>query len=617
MKKLIFLLFILFALLNTSAQNITLKRVEPMFWWAGMKSPELQLMVYGENISTADVQLQYPGVELQSVSKVQNPNYLFINLLLDKNVQPGKFEINFVLEDKTLQHYSYELKKREKNSSKRIGFNSSDVIYLITPDRFANGNPENDNMPGMLEQVNRADDNGRHGGDIQGIEDHLDYISKMGFTSVWINPLLENNMPRTSYHGYAITDLYKVDPRFGTNEDYRKLAQELHNKDMKVMMDMVFNHIGSSHWWMKDLPMPDWLNDYPDIKITTHRRTVNQDPHASEIDKKGMTDGWFVHSMPDLNQRNPFLASYLIQNSIWWTEYLGLNGIRMDTYPYPDKNMMAAWTKRILEEYPDFYIVGEEWAMNDAIIAYWQKDHINQDGYVSYLPGLMDFPLNNAVVNSLKDQEPRGSGWTNLYGELANDFEYSHPDQLVIFPDNHDMQRFYTQIGENFELWKLGMVYYATVRGIPQIYYGTEILKVSAEPKRDGVIRSDFPGGWPGDSINAFTGVGLTSQQKKAQDFTRKLLNWRKDKPGIHYGKLMHFVPENGIYVYFRYDDNDKVMIILNKNSSEQVVSTDRFSEIMKGCKSGKEIISGKEISDITEITLAPKSAMIIELYPN
>ncbi len=267
-------------------------------------------------------------------------------------------------------------------------------------------------MPGMIEQTNRTDDNGRHGGDIQGIEDHLDYISKMGFTSVWINPLLENNMPRTSYHGYAITDLYKVDPRFGTNEDYRKLAQELHNKDMKVMMDMVFNHIGSSHWWMKDMPMPDWLNDYPDIKITTNRRTVNQDPHASEIDKKGMSDGWFVRSMPDLNQRNPFLATYLIQNSIWWTEYLGLNGIRMDTYPYPDKYMMAAWTKRMLEEYPDFYIVGEEWSMNDAIVAYWQKDHKNQDGYVSWLPVLMDFPLNNAVVNSLKDRETWGSGWT-------------------------------------------------------------------------------------------------------------------------------------------------------------------------------------------------------------
>jgi glycosidase len=408
--------------------------------------------------------------------------------------------------------------------------------------------------------------------------------------------------------------LYKVDPRFGTNEDYRRLAQEMHQRGMKMMMDMVFNHIGSSHWWMSDMPSPDWLNDFPDIKMTTHRRTVNQDPHASEVDKNEMTDGWFVRSMPDLNQRNPFLANYLIQNSIWWTEYLGLNGIRMDTYPYPDKYMMAAWTKRMLEEYPNFYIVGEEWSMNDAIVAYWQKDHKNQDGYVSYLPGLMDFPLNNAVVHSLNDPETWGGGWVNLYEELANDFEYAHPDQLVIFPDNHDMQRFYTQVGNNFDLWKLGMVYYATTRGIPQIYYGTEILTASPGPKDDGNIRSDFPGGWAGDQINAFTGAGLTAQQKEAQDFTQKILNWRKSCEVIHSGKLMHFVPQDGIYVYFRYDGKNKVMVVLNKNKEEKTLETARFSEIMKNCTSGHEVISGATVSDLKNLKVPAMAAMIIEL---
>lgn len=612
MRKLTLFLFLIFLGISTFALNVD--RVEPLFWWIGMKNPNLQLMVHGTDIATSEISLNYPGVHLASVAHQENPNYVFINLVISPDAQPGTFQIFFRKGKKDQTTYSYELKSREPNSANRKGFDESDVIYLITPDRFANGNPNNDNMPGMLEEANRSEKDGRHGGDIQGIENHLDYISGMGFTSIWITPLLENNMPRTSYHGYAITDLYKVDPRFSTNEDYRKLAQEMHQKGMKVMMDMVFNHIGSSHWWMNDLPSPDWLNDYPDIKMTTNRRTVNQDPHASEIDRNGMTDGWFVRTMPDLNQRNPFLATYLIQNSIWWTEYLGLNGIRMDTYPYPDKTMMAAWTKRMLEEYPNFYIVGEEWSMNDAIVAYWQKDHKNQDGYVSYLPGLMDFPLNNAVVYSLKDPETWGSGWVNLYEELANDFEYSHPDQLVIFPDNHDMQRFYTQIDENFDLWKLGMVYYATMRGIPEIYYGTEILTTSPGPKDDGNIRSDFPGGWPGDKANAFTGVGLTDQQKQAQDFMRKLLNWRKTSEVIHSGKLIHFVPEDGIYVYFRYSDKGKVMVVLSKNKEEKTLDTSRFSEIMKNCTSGIEVISGTNINDLKNLKVPAMAAMIIEL---
>lgn len=611
MRKLTLFLFLIFIGTSTFALNVD--RVEPLFWWTGMKCPNLQLMVHGTDIATSDISVNYPGVCMASVARQENPNYVFINLVISPEAQPGTFQILFRKGKKEQATYSYELKSREPNSANRKGFDDSDVIYLITPDRFANGNPNNDNMPGMLDQANRSDIDGRHGGDIQGIENHLDYIAGMGFTSVWITPLLENNMPRTSYHGYAITDLYKVDPRFGTNDDYRKLAQDLHQRGMKVMMDMVFNHIGSSHWWMSDMPSPDWLNDYPDFKYSSHKHVTVEDPHASQADKDRMSNGWFDKTMPDLNQRNPFLATYLIQNSIWWTEYLGLNGIRMDTYPYPDKYMMANWTKRMLEEYPDFYIVGEEWSLNDAIVAYWQKDHKNQDGYVSYLPGLMDFPLNNAVIQSLNASDTWGS-WTSLYEELANDFEYAHPDQLVVFPDNHDMQRFYTQLNNNYELWKLGMVYYATTRGIPQIYYGTEILTISPEPKRDGIIRSDFPGGWPGDQVNAFTGTGLTDQQKQAQDFMRKLLNWRKNSELVHSGKLMHFVPEDGIYVFFRYSDTGKIMVVLSKNKEEKTLDTSRFAEIMKSCRSGHDVLSGAQISDLKNLKVPAMAAMIIEL---
>ncbi|MDP2114800.1 MAG: alpha-amylase family glycosyl hydrolase, partial [Bacteroidota bacterium] len=512
---------------------------------------------------------------------------------ISPEAKAGSFPIQFRKSKKEVVSYNYELKNREPNSASRKGFDGSDVIYLITPDRFVNGNPANDAVAGMKELPNRTHMNGRHGGDIQGIKNSLDYLSELGFTSVWLNPVLENNMTQVSYHGYSTTDFYKVDPRYGTNEEYRELGKAVHQKGMKLMMDMIFNHIGSEHWWMDDMPSADWLNYYPEHKITSHRRTVNQDPYASEADKRLMADGWFVPSMPDLNQRNPFVSNYLIQNSIWWTEYLGLDGIRMDTYPYPDKFAMAEWTRRMLEEYPDFYMVGEEWAMNPAIVAYWQKGKINQDGYVSYLPGLMDFPLNNAVIQSLKNPESWGGGLVTLFEALANDFQYADPEKLVIFPDNHDMSRIYTQLGENYDLLKMSIAYYATTRGIPQIFYGTEILMSNPGTEEHGVIRSDFPGGWAGDQVNAFTGAGLTTQQKQAQDFFSKILNWRKSSEVIHSGKLKHFAPEDGVYVYFRYNQSGKVMVVLNKNTSEKSLNTSRFSEVMDNCTSGKEIISG------------------------
>lgn len=612
MKKTGAIIFLIFICISVFALNVD--RLEPTFWWVGMKNPTVQLMVHGPEIATSEISLNYPGVRIESVARQDNPNYVFINLQISPDAMAGSFPIQFRKGKKEQTSYTYELKNRESNSANRNGFDASDVIYLITPDRFVNGNPGNDAIPGMKELPNRANKNGRHGGDIQGIENSLNYISGMGFTSVWLNPVLENNMTRSSYHGYSTTDFYKVDPRFGTNEEYRQLAQAIHKRGMKLMMDMIFNHIGSEHWWMNDMPSPDWLNFYPNFKITSHKHITVEDPHASQADKIMMSDGWFVPTMPDLNQRNPFLATYLIQNSIWWTEYADLNGIRMDTYPYPDKNMMAEWTRRMLEEYPDFYIVGEEWSMNQSLVAYWQKGKINSDGYVSYLPGLMDFPLNNAVIQGLKEPENGDNGFGRMYETLACDFNYPTPSKLVIFPDNHDMSRFFTQIDQNFDLWKMGIVYYATTRGIPQVFYGTEILMTNPGGKDDGIIRSDFPGGWAGDQINSFTGQGLTSQQIEAQDFIRKVLNWRKSSEVIHSGKLIHFVPKDGIYVYFRYNEKDKVMVVLNKNAQVKTIDTSRFSEMMGNCSSGKEIISGTTISDLKSLNAPALSALIIEL---
>ena len=611
MKRYIFTIIAISLFLFSFSQK--LERVEPMFWWTGMKSPELQLMVYGENISATNIAFNYPGVEMVSVSKVQSLNYLIIDLRLAENVKPGKFEIQFTKEKKVVATYLYELKSREKGSAGRTGFNGSDVIYLVTPDRFINGNPNNDWVEGMKEKPNRMDKDGRHGGDIRGIINSLDYLQKMGFTAVWLNPVLENNMTRVSYHGYSTTDFYKVDPRYGTNEEYRELNDELDKRGMKLIMDMIFNHCGSEHWWMEDLPMADWINNHPNYKITTHRRTVNQDPHASEFDRKAMTDGWFVPTMPDLNQRNPFMEKYLIQNSIWWIEFVGLEGIRQDTWPYPDKDMMATWTKQVLNEYPNFNIVGEEWTMNPAIVSYWQKGKINTDGYECYLPSLMDFPLQNAVSSGLNNRGNVTDGLIQIYESIANDFLYPEPDNLVIFPDNHDMSRFFVQVGENVDLLKMGVAFFLTMRGVPQIYYGTEIL-MRHDGNEHGNIRADFPGGWQGDKVNALTGQGLTSQQKDMQDYVAKIQNWRKNKTVIHNGKLMHFVPEDGVYVYFRYNNDEVVMVMLNRNETVKKVDTKRFAEITNGYKNGKEIITSKEISNIFEIIIPAKTAMIIEL---
>ena len=594
------------------SQKIT--RMEPPNWWVGMKNTEVQLLVYGNKVSDFHPFIDYPNVRIEQVIKVQNPNYLFINLKVSEEAQAGTVKIQFSKNGKVKETYDWPLWQREKNATEQKGFDNSDVLYLITPDRFANGDVKNDELKGLQEKLNRDIKGGRHGGDIKGILQHLDYIKEMGFSAIWLNPLLENDMKEYSYHGYSTTDFYKVDARFGTNEDYRQLAKAADEKGIKLIMDMIVNHCGLDHWWMKDPPMEDWINTWPTYTQTNHRKSVLQDPYVSELDKKIFTDGWFVPTMPDLNQRNPFMATYLTQNGIWWVEYLGLAGIRMDTYPYPDMDYMTEWTQKIMEEYPNFNIVGEEWYQIPTIVAYWQQDKENPNGYTSSLKSLMDFPVQVTMVEALVAEETWSGGWIDLYEMIAQDFVYANPYDLVVFPDNHDMSRIFTQVNEDYGLFQLAIAFVMTTRGIPQIYYGTEILMDNSGTTDHGIIRSDFPGGWAGDKVNAFTGKGLTDRQKDAQNFLKKLLHWRQKMPAVHHGKMLHFIPEGGVYVYFRYNDDQKVMVILNKNTTTTHLELDRFKEMLDGVSEGTDVLSGKTYKMKQTIELPDKAPLILEL---
>ncbi len=614
MRKFLVLLVIFFQG-NLSFSQSVIQHVEPPNWWAGMKHSSLQLMIHGENISEYSVKLKYPGVRIENVSRTDNPNYQFLNLIIEPSALSGDIPITFKKKGKKKIKYNYPLLDRVANSADRVGFNTKDVLYLITPDRFVNGDPTNDVQPGMREGINRKIPGGRHGGDIKGISDALPYIKDMGFTAVWLNPLLENDMEEYSYHGYSTTDYYKVDPRYGTNESYKALGKKAKEMGIGMIMDMIVNHCGSFHWWMDDLPAKNWINQWPEYQGTNHRKTLTQDPYASNIDKKNFTDGWFVPTMPDLNQRNPLMANYLTQNSIWWIEYADLSGIRMDTYPYPEASYMTEWTNRVMKEYPNFNVVGEEWSDSPAVLSYWQKGKKNKDGYTSELRSLMDFPLQIAVEQGLTAEESFGDGWIDIFETLGHDFLYADPSELVVFPDNHDMNRFYTQVKGDFDLFKLGMMFYATTRGVPQIYYGTEILMNNdTAPGDHGVIRSDFPGGWEGDKVDGFKKIGLTEDQLDAQKFTKELLNWRKGASAIHNGSLKHFVPEDGVYVYFRNNAEQKIMVILNKNKKSTQFFWERYAEELSGYNQAFDVLLNRVVPMRAPMDLKPMTGMILEI---
>ena len=611
---------------NVEVSNSKLERVEPLNWWIEFKDNTLQLLIKEDNIDEASVEISYTGVTIDKVHKADSPNYLFIDLSIAKNTKSGKFDIVFKFEDGTEKRHTYELKDKAKPSEDYIGFNSSDAIFLITPDRFANGDESNDIIEGLNEtKIDRTDDYARHGGDIRGIINNLDYIHDLGYTAIWPTPVLMNDMHRGSYHGYAITDYHKVDPRFGTLDDYIELSSKLKEKGMSLIMDQVANHCGLEHWWMKDLPFKDWVNNQKNYEDnidnwnwqtninSNHRRTTNQDSYASESDRNGNADGWFVSGMPDLNQRNPFMAKYIIQNSIWWVETLQLGGIRQDTYPYPDKEFMANWAGAIMNEYPNFSIVGEEWSLNPLLVGYWQTGHNNKDGYESNLRSTMDFPMQRAIVDALNEEESWDKGLVRMYEGLANDFSYTTPEDIMIFPDNHDMSRIHTQLNEDVTNTKMALGYLLSLPRIAQVYYGTEILMNDTEKPGDhGLIRTDFPGGWIGDKVNAFTGEGLSKDQKDMQSFLKKLLNYRKSSKAIHEGKTVHFSPFKGTYALFRILDDEVFVVMLNKNKEPMTIDLKRFEEIGLQGKTLKNIVTGEEFTWNDDITFNSKGITIL-----
>ncbi|WP_088323392.1 glycoside hydrolase family 13 protein [Polaribacter tangerinus] len=598
----------------------SLERVEPPNWFVGFKNTSLQLLVKEPNIGNFTPSISYEGVQIKKVHKATSNNYLFIDLVISEKTKPGKFNIVFTATGTSEKVHTYELKDREKSPEKYVGFNSADVLYLITPDRFANANISNDIDISMKEKtIDRKDDYARHGGDIKGITNHLDYIDSMGFTAIWSCPLLVNDMKKSSYHGYAITDLYKIDPRFGTLKEYRELADKAAEKGIKLIMDQVANHCGSEHWWMKDLPFNDWLNYQENFEkngtliTSNHRRTTNQDLYASKVDAAQNTKGWFVNSMPDLNQKNPFMAKYIIQNSIWWIETIGLSGIRQDTYPYPDKEFMSNWAGAIMAEYPNFSIVGEEWSYNPLLIGYWQKGANNRDGYESNLSSTMDFAMQKKIVEALNEKESWDTGLVKIYEGLANDFHYASPKDLLTFPDNHDMSRIFTQLNGNITLTKMALSVHLTLPRIPQIYYGTEILMNDFnKPGDHGLIRTDFPGGWQNDVVNAFDGTGLTSSQIEMQRFLKKLLNFRKSSKAIHTGKTVHFAPVNGVYFLFRILEDEVVVTIINKNDNPLKIDLNRFNEIGLQGKIVKNIITDATIRWSDSLSLTSKGSIIL-----
>ena len=609
--KNIFVVLTLIVALPAVGQKLT--KIEPASWWRGMELDTVEFMVYGKDIS----ELRAVGKELMVIgtTALESPNYLFVEVVIPDDTRIGTHKLLFK-DQKGRQKgtLAIEVMEREQGSAKRKGFSSADFIYLITPDRFRNGDPSNDQVKGMLEGPNREFIGGRHGGDLAGIIESLDYFEKMGISSLWLNPVLENNMETYSYHGYAMTDLYNVDPRYGTNEQYKELADKAKEKGIGIIMDQVANHIGSLHPWMADLPSEDWVNQWPEFTQTNHMKVSRFDPHGAEVDSKQFTDGWFVETMPDLNQRNEKLARYLIQNSIWWVEYLGLHGIRMDTWPYPDKQFLADWTKAILDEYPNFNIVGEEWVSDPSLISYWQAGTAKMDDYTTYLPSVMDFPLQGAVVDGLMGEATWRSSMTKINESLANDYMYGDLNNIMIFPDNHDMSRIYTRLDEDYDKWKMAMTFFFTTRGTLQFYYGTEILMANPGTEDHGVIRSDFPGGWEGDAVNAFTGEGLTDQQQEAQQFIADLAHLRRGSCALNMGEMLHYIPLGEVYVYFKWFGDEHKMIVLNRNDEEVELGLDRFQQGLEGFTTATDVWSGEETTLGATLTLAPMESYIFDL---
>lgn len=616
-KKICFALAALACVLaGQLAQAAEINRIEPPCWWVGMKNPELQIMVYGPGIGEAHVSVDYPGVRLKETVKTENPNYLFLYLDIEEDAAPGRMDLSFETAGGIMVR-EYELLPRSAKPG-AMGFSGADVLYLITPDRFANGDPSNDTLEGA--RVDRSRSGGRHGGDIRGVTDHLDYIFDLGVTAIWLNPVQKNSA--NSYHGYAISDFYAVDPRFGTMDDYVEMIDKAHEMGLKVVMDMIFNHCGSAHWWMEDLPTSDWLNVNNEFVQTNHQKWTAVDPHAAPSERSGFTDGWFNRGMPDLNQRNPLLATYLIQSSIWWIEYARIDGIRQDTHPYMDLQFGADWCNAVLAEYPDFNIVGETWyPVGSGFPAWWQRGS-KLNPVDTGLKTVMDFNLAFIVPDAFNEandpSDGASKGLFNIYVSLANDFLYEDTENILIFLDNHDLSRFARKDDAGLDKYRQGVAFILTTRGIPQIYYGTELLFTGTKNEGDGIIRKDMPGGWQGDERSVFTSEGRTDMENEAWNYMSTILNWRKTSEAVKHGDLIQYAPlrEYGdCYVYARIKGDETVLVVLNGSDKAAELEMGRYSDVIRDYAAGTDVVTGQTFSLTEKLPVPARGAYILELH--
>ena len=618
--------------MSAAKSKVTIDRIEPTDWYVGMKNPQVQLMVYGKGIRDIQrVETDYPGVHVDSLVRLDSPNYLFVYLNI-KDAKPGTMKLSFVSSDSKVKAVSvaYELKAREMSGDKRYGFTNADVLYMLMPDRFAQGVGHNPQVKGMRAyKEDRSKPSLRHGGDLNGIREHLDYFCELGVTALWLTPVLENDSPDSdndfsTYHGYATTNYYRVDPRFGTNDDYRRLVDEAHDRGLKVVMDMIFNHSGFEHPWTSDMPSKDWLNvpewlteaqgtSASSYLQTSYKLTPVLDPYASKVDLKETVEGWFVPTMPDLNQHNPHLMRYLIQNSKWWIETIGIDGIRMDTYPYAYADAMSAWMKELSEEYPHFNTVGETWVTEPAYTAAWQANSRLAAGIAnSYLPTVMDFSFFDKL-NQAKNEETDAwwNGLNRLYNSFVYDYLYPNPSSVMAFIENHDTDRFLGN-GKDSLMLKQALALLLTVNRIPQLYYGTEILMNGTKEVTDGNVRKDFPGGFPGDSHNAFTREGRSRAEQSMFQWLSRLLHWRQNNPVITRGRQTQFIPFEGVYVIARQYEGKTALTVLNGTSKPATMQVKRYGEVIGSTTRARDVLTGRYYDLSGDLTLKPRQSLVL-----
>lgn len=617
------------------SQTLSVDRIAPLNWWVGMKDPRLQLIIHGKNIAGSSVSMSYPGVKVERVTKTENPNYLFVDLTILPECRPGTLAIQLTQEVEERKNkrkttnrrvtttYSYELKART-DQVKAQGVDASDFIYLLMPDRFANGDPSNDKYPTFADtQSDRANPFLRHGGDLQGIINNLDYFKELGVTALWLTPVLENDQPltneggtmRSAYHGYGFTDQYQVDKRFGGNAMYKKFVEAAHANGLKVVQDAVYNHVGINHWLVKDLPAKDWLHQWPTYTNTSYKDQPLPDPYASKIDQEVTSNGWFVPFLPDLDQNNPYVANYLQQHALWTVEYFGIDAWRVDTYIYNDLEFMNRLNAALLEEYPKIHIFGESWVNSVPNQAYFQRNKMEVP-FKSNLPGGCDFQLQVAITDALNQKPGWNDGVQRVYQVLGQDYLYEDPSRNVVFLDNHDMDRYLSVIGDDLQKYRMGLTLLLTTRGIPQLYYGTEILMKNFKNPSDAEVRRDFPGGFPGDAQNKFLASGRTPAENEAFDFVKKLANYRKGTPALHSGRLTQYTPVDNVYVYFRYDDQKTVMVVMNANELPYALKTSRFQERIGTSTQARDVLNGNLQPLADEVPLAARTAYVFELIP-